>query len=99
MAQITVTASKLSQAAENLQQLNESLNAQIAILESTEGDLCTMWDGDAKEAFHNAFQRDKTQMTNFKMAIDQYIVALNNIAGKYSQAESINIETANTRVY
>lgn len=99
MAQITVTASKLSQAAESLQQLNESLNAQITILDSTQEDLCTMWEGDAKEAFNNAFRRDKAQMTNFKTAIDQYIVALNSIASKYNQAENTNIETANTRKY
>lgn len=58
-----------------------------------------MWEGEAKNAFHNAFQNDKAKMQNFKTAIDQYVAALQNIAAKYAQAEAANVNTASTRNY
>ena len=53
----------------------------------------------ANTAFHTAFQRDKTQFTNFFNAIQQYIQVLQNVAARYAQAESQNIDIATTRTY
>ncbi|MBS5522104.1 MAG: WXG100 family type VII secretion target [Clostridiales bacterium] len=99
MSQFQVTASELTRQAETLTQLNQNLQSQITVLENTEASLMGMWEGEAKNAFHNAFQNDKAKMQNFKTAIDQYVAALQNIAAKYAQAEAANVNTASTRNY
>ncbi len=97
MSQFQVTATELNRQAETLTQLNQSLKDQIETLNNTESSLMTMWEGEAKNTFHNAFQTDKAKMENFKTAIDQYITALQTIAQKYAQAEATNVNTASTR--
>ncbi|MCD7814311.1 MAG: WXG100 family type VII secretion target [Lachnospiraceae bacterium] len=99
MAEFTVTASSLRSQKETLQELNQSLQTQINQLESAEANVSSMWDGDAKTAFHSAFIRDKGQMDNFKSAIDQYITALETIITTYETAENTNTQTATTRTY
>ena len=97
MAQFQVTAGELTRQAETLSQLNQKLQTQITALENTEASLASMWEGEAKKAYHNAFQTDKSKMLNFKNAIDEYIVALKNIAAAYVRAENTNVNTASTR--
>lgn len=99
MANIYVTFEQLKTQAENLNQLNESFFSNVNELEGIEAQLCGMWEGAAKEAFHNAFHNDKIQMQNFHNAIALYVQSLLAITSKYLQAESINVETATTRNY
>lgn len=96
---IVVTASTLKSQAEELRQLNSTFKSTINELETTEGQLNSMWEGDANNAFHSAFTSDKTQMSNFYNAIEVYVDALLNIAAQYEQAESVNTETATVRNY
>lgn len=99
MALIRVTASQLKAQAENLRTTNSNFKAQVANLENQELSLKNMWEGEANDAFHAAFCRDKIQMDNFFNAIQQYIAVLENIAAKYEQAEAQNTSTATTRNY
>lgn len=99
MALIRVTAAQLRAKAEELTGFNTSLKSNVSELESCEQNLVGMWDGQAKEAFHQAFSNDKIQMTNFSTLIEKYVNTLLTIASKYEQAESINTETAATRTY
>jgi WXG100 family type VII secretion target len=99
MALIQVTAAQLKAQAEKLRNYNSNFKTQTGKLETLEGQLNTMWDGEANTAFHNSFTKDKTQMDNFYNAIEKYANALVTIAGKYEQAESTNTSTASTRVY
>ena len=99
MALINVSASTLRTQAEALRQYNTQFKTAVGDLETTEGQLNSMWEGEANTAFHNAFNSDKIQMSNFYNAIEAYVNALLNIASKYEQAESANVETANTRTY
>ena len=99
MSSFTVTAAQLTAKAEELSTFNAQLKQNTATLNDTEMSLANMWEGDAKSAFHSAFQRDKVQMDNFYNAIAQYINVLRNVAAKYSAAESQNVEIANTRNY
>lgn len=99
MPQIQVTATLLRTKAEELSAQNTQLKAQIELLDETEQSLNAMWEGDANTAFHTAFQRDKVQMTNFYNAIQQYIQVLLSAAARYAQAESQNVDIANTRKY
>ncbi len=99
MALIRVTAAQLKAKADELTGLNTNLKSNVSELESCEQNLVSMWDGQAKDAFHQAFHNDKIQMTNFSTLIEKYVNTLLAIAAKYQQAESINTETAATRTY
>lgn len=99
MSTFSVTASQLKAKAEELKNLNESFKRNVTELEGCEQTLMGQWDGQAKEAFHQAFNNDKIQMTNFSTLIDKYVCTLLAIAAKYMQAETENIETATTRSY
>ena len=99
MAAFQVTSSQLRTTASGLRDQNAQFKSQVANLESQEGSLASMWEGDAKTAFHTAFTNDKAQMDNFYNLIEQYCVALENIAAKYDMAEAQNVSTASTRSY
>ncbi|MCI6896762.1 MAG: WXG100 family type VII secretion target [Gemmiger formicilis] len=99
MAIIRVTAAELRNGAQELRDLNQRFKSSVSELETTEGALNTMWEGDARNAFHQAFTSDKTQMNNFYNAIEVYAQRLEAAAAKYEQAEAQNVEIANTRSY
>lgn len=99
MAAFQVTSSELKAKANELRELNAQFKTQAGNLETQEGSLVTMWEGEARNAFDTAFKNDKAQMDNFYNLIEQYCVALENIAAKYDLAESQNVSTASTRTY
>lgn len=99
MAEIQVTISQLRAKAEELQNLNNTFKTKVDSLEECETTLVSQWDGEAKEAFHQAFTNDKTQMNNYFNAIAQYVAVMESIADKYAAAESTNVNTANERKY
>ncbi|MBQ5399168.1 MAG: WXG100 family type VII secretion target [Ruminococcus sp.] len=94
-----VTISMLTKQCEDLKTLNERLKQTIQKMENSEGALNNMWDGEANDAFHAAFNNDKVKMMEFYNLINKYIVNLNNIAARYSQAETANTDIARTRSY
>ena len=99
MAMIMVTASQLKNAANELRALNGQFKTQTGTLESLEASLRTSWQGQANDAFHNAFMNDKAQLENFYETIEKYCQAIETIAQKYEQAEAMNSNTASTRTY
>lgn len=96
---IQVTTSTITSKASELKSLNSKFKGYIQNLQTAENSLNSMWDGEANDAFHNAFQRDITQMNNFYNAIEQYVSKLNEIAQQYDKAEKTNLSTATTRKY
>lgn len=99
MALIRVSASELRAKAAELRNLNAQFKTQVGNLESQEQNLISMWEGEARDAFNNAFNADKTQMDEFYNLMEQYCVAMENMAAKYEQAEMQNVNTASTRTY
>jgi len=99
MAEFTTTISELIAKSEQLQEMNTQFKAKTEQLTATQASLNGMWEGEAKATFDNAFHTDIIQMNNFYNAIVTYVNALNQIAQKYSQAESQNVEIARTRSY
>ena len=99
MALIRVTASQLRAKEEELSGLNRQFDNQAGELEVCEQKLAGMWDGQAKDAFHQAFARDRIQMANFSSLIEKYISTLLAIAAKYERAENANTQTASARNY
>lgn len=99
MAEIRVTSAELRRKADELKNLNSQFKAKVEDLTNCEGSLASMWEGDAKNAFHTAFNNDKIQWNNFHTLIEQYIVTLNNIAAEYDNKEALNANIASQRKY
>lgn len=99
MAFFQVTSSELRNRAGKLSDLNSQFKARAVQLEEQEAALCSMWEGQAKDTFHQAFLRDRQQMDAFSQLIGQYVQALLEIAARYEQAEIKNREIASARNY
>ena len=99
MSDFKVTPSVLKSNADTLTDLNARFKGSVDSLVTSEGALNAMWDGEANDAFHKAFNNDMIQLHNFFNAIEQYIAKLNQIAQAYDKAEKTNVSTANTRKY
>lgn len=99
MAFFQVTSSELRNKASRLQELNGQFKAKAEQLGDQENSLCSMWEGEAKNVFHQAFLRDRQQMDAFCQLIGQYIQALLEIAARYEEAEARNREIAAARKY
>ena len=96
---ITVNTATLRSKAEELKGLNQNFKTQVENLKTQETSLSSMWQGDANTEFHNAFQKDVTQMDNFYHAIQHYVTTLNEIAQKYDATEAKNHQLASARKY
>lgn len=99
MAFIQVTSAEMRAKADELELLNSEFKTKVEALTSTEGELSSMWEGDAKTAFHNSFNADKGQMDTFYNAIANYVATLRQIAAEYDRAEATNAQTASSRTY
>ena len=85
---ISVSASQIKSKAEELRQLNGQFKSQVGDLDGKEMSLKGMWEGEANNAFHAAFQSDKTQFEAFYQLIEQYCNQMMEIAAKYEAAEN-----------
>ncbi len=99
MAFFQVTSLELRNRAGRISDLNGQFKAKSAQLGEQEAALCGMWEGQAKDTFHQAFLHDRQQMEAFVRLIDQYVRALLEIAARYEQAEARNREIAAARNY
>lgn len=99
MSFFQVTSSELRNKAGRISELNSQFRAKANELGEQEGSLCSMWEGQAKDTFHQAFLRDRQQMDVFYQLIAQYVQALLEIAHRYEQAEERNREIASARNY
>ena len=94
MAEFTVTSSELRNKAQELSRMNTQYKQEIDNLVAEEAALKSMWEGEAKEAFTSAFNRDKAKMDAFYSAIQDYIAKLGAIAAQYDASEGQNVATA-----
>ena len=94
MADIQVRTSELRGKASELRALNNQFKSAVTNLENVEGRLNGMWDGEANDTFHAAFQTDKAQMENFYQAIEDYAAKMEAIADEYDRAEAANTQIA-----
>ena len=75
----------------------EENTKKVEELMASEKSLSGMWEGQAKEAFENAFNTDAGKMNQFKAAVDEYYSRLLTIVSQYEQAESKNVSVGTTR--
>jgi len=94
MAEFTVTASELLAKAAELERLNKQLEIKIQVLQTEEAALKGMWEGEAKEAFSSAFNKDKGKMLLFHTEMGKYAGMLRTAASRYEAVERRNALTA-----
>ncbi len=99
MSQFKVTSSVLKTQSSELSDLNGRFKSAVEQLVTAEANLNSMWDGEANDAFHNAFMTDRGKMNEFYNLIVQYVEKLNSIATRYEQTEKTNTEIATNRSY
>lgn len=99
MGYIQVTARELRSGAQEIQNLNSQFKAKASELTEKETALCSMWEGSARDAFHQAFTKDQGQLESFEKLIAEYVRVLLEIATRYEQAEARNQEIASARSY
>ena len=94
---IIVTTTTVTKKAEELKTLNNQFKKQLTQLKSTERTLNSMWEGEANNAFHQAFERDVLKMEKFYQTIENYVMKLKEIVKSYEKAEKVNLNTAQKR--
>lgn len=99
MALIRVTAEELKNRAEMLNQQNTGLKAKVEEFEAASQALVAQWEGEARDAFVNAYTQDKAQMDNFSTVIQDFYQKLLYMAQNYDAAERKNVDIATTRNY
>ena len=96
MSTMMVSSAQLRNRAGEIEQLNDQFRVQVNSLVEKEAALRTMYEGDAANAFHAAFERNKIQMDNFFNCIARYAQVMSEIACRIEQAEQQNQATAST---
>jgi WXG100 family type VII secretion target len=98
-SEIRVTTAQLRSKKEELANMNQKFIDVVKNLEATVHTLDGSWEGEAHDSFYAAFNKDKTQMSNFYNAIKAYVQALESIIAKYEATEQTNTGIAKTRNY
>ena len=94
-----VSSSQLRRSGDELIGLVERFKSQKEELSSDEMALAGMWEGEARESFHQAFIRDMGQMEAFVEVVTSYYQVMESIADRYDAAESKNLSIAGNRTY
>jgi len=97
MSFFEVTSSEVKARANTLRELNQQYKGKFNELEGMEQSLCSMWEGEAKTAFHREFLKDKGKVEIFVSLIDKYAATLEEIAIRYEEAERRATEIASAR--
>lgn len=82
-----VVPQELVKQAQELQSLNERFKEEVSSMTEKEQALSGMWEGEARNAFHNAYAVDAEKFQNFYNGIVRFIQALSDAAQEYVKAE------------
>ncbi len=88
MAQIKVQPSVLRNKAAELQTQSDALSGKMDELLDREHQLSTMWEGPAKESFHNSFMTSYENCQPFFQELKRFIMKLEETAQVYEEAEA-----------
>jgi len=97
MALVQVSSSDLKSAANELRQLNSNFHTQVEALVAQQQKLNGQWEGEAHDMFNHAFNTDKVKWDQFHAQVEEYALALDNIAIEYANKESANLTIASER--
>ena len=97
MSMFRVTPTQLKAEADKLSELNQQFRNEVEALTEKETALSNMWEGQARDAFHNAYATDKAQFDNFYKGINEFVLRLTEAANDYDRADTTGAGIANTR--
>ena len=98
MAEIKVTPGVLRKKSEELQAGVKNLTQKMTELQERESNLSSMWQGAAKDSFHNAFMTSYSECQPFFQELQRFIVKLDETAKQYEMAEARAAEAAQKRM-
>lgn len=84
---IAVDFAGLLRKREELLMLNQNLKQELDAMINMEDELCTMWEGPAKEAFDKQFKKDFFYMYSFCTLIDTFALSIEAIIDLYKMAD------------
>lgn len=93
-----VNPQELVKQAQELQSLNERFKTEVSTMTDKEQALSGMWEGEARNAFHNAYATDVEKFQNFYNGIARFVQALSDAATEYAKGEQAAAGLANKRV-
>lgn len=93
-----VNPQELVKQAQELQTLNERFKTEVSTMTEKEQALSSMWEGEARNAFHNAYAADAEKFQNFYNGIARFVQALSDAAKEYIKSEQAAASLANKRV-
>lgn len=93
-----VNPQELVKQAQELQSLNERFKTEVSTMTDKEQALSGMWEGEARNAFHNAYATDVEKFQNFYNGIARFVQALSDAATEYAKGEQAAASLANKRV-
>ena len=99
MSAFAVKFSEVNSRMEQLQSANQQFAQLSEQLQQTEARLNGMWEGEAKDTFHNAFTSDINQLAAFQQLVAKYVQTLGEMMTKYSNVERTNVQIATERKY
>ena len=82
-----VNPQELVKQAQELQALNERFKTEVQTMTEKEQALSSMWEGEARNAFHNAYATDAEKFQNFYNGIARFVQALSDAAQEYAKEE------------
>ncbi len=88
MGSIRVTSSELRNRAAELRNLNTMFRSCVEEMRDHATNLDSMWEGEAHDAFRNAFFSDVIMFDDFSNGINGYAAVLEQIADNYDQADA-----------
>lgn len=97
MSMFRVSSAVLRQKADELERMNDQFKRRVDELQQQERNLANMWEGEARDAFHQEFNKDYSKFLEFYNGIAKYIQALRSTAQQYEAAERVNLCTAKSR--
>lgn len=88
MSMTKVTTQKLKDEANGLKNVKSQLQNEITAMRSISGRYLSLWEGEAKQAFVGAVDKNMNLLNLFVNNMEKFINALNNIAADYEKSES-----------
>lgn len=97
MSMFRVSPAELKNKADSLRDLNLKFRAEVEKMTEREQSLSKMWEGPARDEFHNAYQTDVTKFQAFYKGINEFVTRLVEAGNDYARAENTNVSTAKAR--
>lgn len=99
MSTFEITASQVQNVIRDLSASNSEFKNRVAELAESQQTLAGKWEGAAKIAFNNDFNKNKVKWDEFGVLVDQYIQALQSIMEIYEKSDQQSSEIASTGAY